>query len=172
MGTQFAVRLVRLAAVLALVSGLEGRAADAPPGRGDQAPVPLGFARNGELVELERAGRKVQVVTFWASWCGPCMRELPMLEGLQRAAKDRVRVVAINIEERQRFRLLADKLSSLSLTLAHDHNKLASASYGVNGIPHLVIIGKDGNIIAVHRGYSEDAIDGILGEINGALAKP
>jgi thiol-disulfide isomerase/thioredoxin len=91
MGTQFAVRL---AAVLALVAGLEGRAADRPPGTGDQAPVPLGFSRNGELVELERAGRKVPVVTFWASWCGPCMRELPMLEGLQRASRSRTTITS------------------------------------------------------------------------------
>ena len=37
---------------------------------------------------------KVLVVTFWASWCGPCRAELPILENLQRAAKGSVQVIA------------------------------------------------------------------------------
>ncbi len=141
------------------------------PGPGDAAPRSLGLARNGDAVEVERSTGKVQVVTFWASWCGPCKKELPILEGLQRAAKDRVRVVAVNIEDRAQFRKVAQVLESLTLTLTHDYGKAASEAYGVNGIPHLVIIGRDGRIVAVHRGYSEESIDSILGEINAELAK-
>ena len=168
MNNRLAFRKAAVAGVALLALAVQ--AAERRPASGDPAPTALGISREGEPIGLEQGGGRVQVVTFWASWCGPCLKELPVLEGLQRTAKDRVRVVAVNIEDPARFRVLAEKLSSLSLTLANDGNKSASGSYGVKGIPHLVIIGKDGKIIAVHRGYSEDAIDRILAEINGALA--
>ena len=142
----------------------------AAPGAGDVAPVSLGVDRDGNPVDLGQAKDRVQIVTFWATWCGPCQKELPILEGIQRVAKDRVRVVAVNIEDRAKFRKVASTLKSLTLTVAHDDRADAREAYGVHGIPHLVIIGRDGKIIAVHRGYSEAGVDGIIAEINRALA--
>ncbi len=141
------------------------------PGPGDIPPKGLGLTREGEEVLTTQYAGKLLVVTFWASWCAPCRAELPMLEGLKKASKGQVEVVAINIEERDKFRALARHLSSLSVTLTHDQSKRQASAYGVNGIPHMVIIGKDGKIVNVHRGYSEGAIDGLLVEINEALAK-
>src|ERR1700689_3416422 len=44
---------------------------------------------------------KIVILTFWASWCGPCKRELPILEGAQRAiGKDRLVVFAVNYRDR------------------------------------------------------------------------
>ena len=162
----------RLATALVLASFLLGSAlAGERPGAGDVAPKSLVLDREGNAVDLSHGIGKVQVVTFWATWCGPCLKELPMLEGIQRVAKDRVRVIAVNIEDRAKFRAVARSLGeNLTLTLAHDFNK-ASTVYGVEGIPHLVIVGRDGKILAVHRGYSEESIEGILAEINGELAK-
>ena len=147
------------------------KAARKGPGRGDTPPVGLGLTRGGDSIETTQFAGKVLVVTFWASWCGPCRAELPILENLQKAAKGNVQVVAVNIEERDKFRALARILSSLTLTLTNDQYKRHSAEYGVNGIPHMVIIGKDGKILNVHRGYSESMIDGLVAEINAALAK-
>jgi thiol-disulfide isomerase/thioredoxin len=141
------------------------------PGPGDVPPKWLGLDRDGAAVEISPQAGKVQIVTFWASWCGPCKKELPMLEGIQRVAKDRVRVVAVNIEDRNQFRRLAKGLESLTLTITNDPGKAAYADYGVDGIPHMVIVGRDGRIVAVHRGYSEDGIDEILAQLNAELAK-
>jgi len=110
------------------------------------------------------------IVTFWASWCGPCLKELPLLEGIQKAGKGSVQVVAVNIEDRARFRMLHDKLKSFALQITHDYDKSSREAYGVNGIPHMLIIGRDGRIQRVHRGYSEEGVDRIIGEINAALA--
>src|SRR5258705_7514961 len=89
--------------------------ADRRPGAGDAAPVALGLDRDGNAIEVAKDGSKVHVVTFWATWRAPCRKELPMLEGIQRVAKDRVRVVAVNIEERAKFRTIAKTLESLTL---------------------------------------------------------
>ena len=94
-----------------------------------------------------------------------------MLEGLQQVAKDRVKVVAVNIEERDVFKAVSRALSSLTVTITNDPRQRYADAYGVNGIPHMVIIGKDGKIISVHRGYNEDALDGLVAEINAALKR-
>ncbi len=138
---------------------------------GDKPPASLGQTRDGESIETTQYAGKVLVVTFWASWCGPCKKELPVLEGIQRiGGKDRIQVVAVNIEDSDQFRKVAKALASLTLTLTHDYRKKSSEAYGVHGIPHMVIIGRDGKIVNVHRGYSEDALDSIVAEINTALA--
>ena len=145
----------------------------AAPAKGDPAPQVIGTNVDGVALESGQFRGKVLVVTFWATWCGPCMRELPMLESMQRlAGKDHLQVVAVNIEDNQVFRKVAKRLASFQLTLAHDDFKRGTDAYGVNGIPHMVIIGRDGTILEVHRGYSEDSLDGILAEINAALKLP
>src|SRR5689334_2511777 len=144
-------------------------AAEPRPGPGDLAPAPFGITRDGDAVETRQFAGKVLVVTFWASWCGPCLQELPLLEGVQQAAKGSVQVIAVNIEERDRFRMIHDKLKSFGLMITHDYDKASREAYGVKGIPHMMIIGRDGRIQRVHRGYDESAIDGIITEINAAL---
>jgi thiol-disulfide isomerase/thioredoxin len=138
---------------------------------GDIPPKSLGITRTRDEIETTQFAGRVMVVTFWASWCGPCRSELTMLEKLQILAKDKLKVVAVNIEEREVFRNVARALAELTVTITNDPGKRYAAAYGVKGIPHMVIIGKDGRIVAVHRGYSDSALDGLLAEINAELAK-
>lgn len=155
--------------LLAGSAGAEDKSAVKRPGKGDTPPPVLGMTRGGDEIETTQFTGRVMVVTFWASWCGPCRKELVMLEGLQKVAKDRVKVVAVNIEERDVFKAVSRALDSLTITITNDPRKRYADAYGVNGIPHMVIIGKDGKILNVHRGYSEEALDGLVAEINTAL---
>ena len=139
---------------------------------GDTPPPWLGLNLEGQPINTTQFAGKVLVITFWASWCGPCKRELPILEGLQIAGKGRIQVVAINTEERDQFRKVAKILSSLTLMMSHDYSHRAAEAYGVNGIPHMVMIGRDGKILSVHQGYGEGSLEGIVAEINAALAAP
>jgi hypothetical protein len=50
--------------------------------------------------------------------------------------------------------------------------ELAAGPYGVKGIPHMIIVGRDGKIAAIHVGYSEQAIPILMDEINSAWNKP
>ena len=86
-------------------------------------------------------------------------------------AKDRLKIVAINIEEREVFREVSNVLKDFTITITNDPKKYAAQNYGVKGIPHMVIIGKDGKVVTAHAGYSEAALDGLLAEINAELAK-
>ena len=165
-----------LGASLVLCLHLPAQAAEAEGGLGpgDKARPQLGVTLDGTTVDLAEGAGKVQVVTFWATWCAPCLKEIPVLEGLQRTVKDRLRVVAVNIEDRAQFRkaLRAFENSKFTLTLAHDYNKASSTAYGVKGIPHMVIVGKDGRILNVHKGYNDEALEPLMAEINAAMSKP
>jgi thiol-disulfide isomerase/thioredoxin len=160
-------------AVIALLAACFLSLAHAAPrlGPGDKLPEHLGVDRDGDTAESAKYAGRVMVVTFWASWCAPCRQELPRLDAIQRlAGKDKLEVVAINIEDRKRFMQVSRALSSLDVTLTQDFGKEASEAFGVHGIPHCVIVGRDGRIIAVHVGYGEESLDSILAEVNGALA--
>jgi len=141
---------------------------------GDTPPDALGRSRDGREVLISAQHGKVVVVTFWASWCGYCRQELPVLAGLQQAAgKDRVEVVAVNYEDDlDVYRVLSRKLKDVQLTLTHDGSGRIGEAFGVKGIPHLFVIGKDGKVAFQDTGYGEESIQLILDAVNAELAKP
>jgi thiol-disulfide isomerase/thioredoxin len=140
------------------------------PKAGDKAPDKLGTDFNGKEVKLSDYKGTVVVVSFWASWCGPCLKEIPVLEEMQRkVAPSELRVISVNTEDREQYRKLARRNSDWKMLFAHDSFKEASDSYGVKGLPHMVIIERDGTIKKVHRGYGDDMIPVIAKEIAQAL---
>jgi len=159
-----------------LASPLGGASAGEPPPKGavagDVAPGRVGVDLEGNPVTLEAYAGKVIVLSFWATWCTYCRQELPALKGAQDLAGGKLQVLAVNIEDRPAFRRAAHALAPLGLTVVHDNDKRAREAYGVGGIPHLVIIGRDRHILAVHTGYAESSLDGIIDEMNRALAAP
>jgi thiol-disulfide isomerase/thioredoxin len=139
---------------------------------GDTPPaMVLGLTRRGEEVSVEKYPGTVRVVTFWASWCGPCRKEIVMLDKLGELAKDKLKVLAINIEDRQTFKEVTRQFFQSHVVMANDQSKRAHNAYGVNGIPHLVIIGRDGKVAKVKRGYSEEALPGQLKELDEEIRK-
>ena len=59
---------------------------------------------------------------------------------------------------------------SVHFELVGDARGIAQEAFGVDGIPHMAIIGRDGRILKVYRGYSEKSLDAIVADINKALA--
>jgi thiol-disulfide isomerase/thioredoxin len=142
------------------------------PGVGDLAPSFLGRALDGRVVSLDSYRGKVVVVSFWATWCPPCREELPILGNIQKAGQGYIQVIAVNIEAKDVFRRAAKILAEYQLLLANDVDKRGFNSYGARGLPHLVVIGKDGRIVSVHSGYGRGEIPDLADELNRALAAP
>ena len=140
---------------------------------GDEPPDVLGTDVGGKRVKLSDYPGKILVVSFWASWCGPCKKELPILENLQRAAsKYGVEVLAVNwMEDRQVIRTFKKMSPALQMHLVSDANGLVGKSYGVTAIPHMLLIGRDRRIQFVNIGYGDSVIDSIVTEVNKALAQ-
>jgi thiol-disulfide isomerase/thioredoxin len=162
-------RLALVPLVLMVVFTARGYAAEVKVG--ELAPASLGKTPDDMSIMVGDSSGKVTVVTFWASWCAPCRAELPILAAIQKVAgSDQIRVVAVNIEGAWEFRHVAHRLSGLQLTLTNDADGRVSAAYGRSAIPHFVLIGRDGRILKVHRGYDEKQLDLIVADVNGALA--
>ncbi|MEL4181460.1 TlpA disulfide reductase family protein [Roseateles sp. PN1] len=137
---------------------------------GEKAPNELGRAKNGDLVRIPDSPAQVHAVTFWASWCGPCQVELPMLEKLQRVlGPDKLRVIAVNIEDRDVFRKVTRDMADWKMTLSNDPYKTAQKTYKGGPIPHLTIIGRDGMVKKVFIGYSGDELKTVVTAVVDAI---
>jgi thiol-disulfide isomerase/thioredoxin len=141
---------------------------------GDVVPDDLGRDASGNRVHLSDYRGKLVIVSFWASWCGPCRKELPVLATIQKkGTHDKIAIFAVNWRESaDQFRQIKRVFKDIDLTLVSDESGRFGREYGVNGIPHMVIIGRDGRIAAVHVGYGESEIPALVDEINSLWNKP
>lgn len=141
------------------------------PGPGELPPDALGKDRAGNEQTVSQHRGKVVIVTFWASWCAPCRRELPVLGQFQRAVgKDALEVIAINVKEpRNDYLGVIRANKDLGLTWVHDSSGATSARYGVEALPNMFIIDREGKVAHVHRGYSEESLPVFIREISDLL---
>lgn len=145
----------------------------APFAVGDAAPDVVGKDRDGEPIRLADSRGKVVVLSFWASWCPPCRKELPILENVQREGNDQIKVIAVNYKEDAFLvRKLLSKMKDAQMTFTRDPDGALAKRFGLKGLPLMVMIRRDGRIASIHTGYSEDGLDGIVEELNRLLAEP
>ena len=137
-------------------------------------PDVVGVDGNGADVLVSSHHGKVVVLSFWASWCTYCLKELPVLEKVQRVlGKDRIEVIAINIDhDRGAFLKMRRQLRDFEFTMARDEKEIAAHEFGVKALPFLVMVDKGGRVAHVHKGYSEKQLDGFVEEINSLLDAP
>lgn len=108
----------------------------------------------GDNVKLSELVGNVLLINFWASWCGPCKEEMPLLEEIHQKYKDLgFSVVAINVDENT---ALAEKfLSTISVTfpVLYDNSAKVSQLYDVDAMPTTVMVDRDGNMRFFHKSF-------------------
>ena len=142
--------LLGLALLLAVTS-----ATAAVPAIGEPAPESLGRDRQGQVLSLAGARGQVVVVTFWASWCAPCLDELAARENLQkRHGPAQLRVIAVNWREPLlRYRASLRQLGSVQLTLSRDEDGSVARAYGVDVVPRSFVVDRDGRLAFDNTGF-------------------
>jgi thiol-disulfide isomerase/thioredoxin len=118
---------------------------------------------------------KLLVVSFMASFCGPCQKEMPYLQSLHEKHKDaglRIMMVAIDTDAEGQAKveeLIA--LNKVTFPVAKDRfNIVARRWLGTQSpLPSLFFVKPDGTISSVHRGYSQDGAEVLAQEIGQAL---
>lgn len=139
---------------------------------GDAPPDSLGLDKDKHEIKVSDYRGKVVVVTFWASWCGYCLKELPVLENVQRTlGAEQIAVVAINTDkDYSKYREMRRRMKDFELIMTEDRDELAVArQYGVSGLPHMLMLDKQGKVAFTHIGYSEKMLPQIVDEINELL---
>jgi cytochrome c biogenesis protein CcmG/thiol:disulfide interchange protein DsbE len=135
------------------------------------APAPP-FELPGELgpVNLATLRGKLVYIDFWASWCAPCKKSFPWMNSLQkRHAADGLQVVAINLDEKR-----ADAAAFLakvpaSFTIAYDPAGATGKAYGIKGMPSSALVGRDGQLLWMHTGFSPADVPQLEAKIRHAL---
>lgn len=122
---------------------------------------------NGQPFTLASTRGRPVVLSFWASWCTPCRKELPALSQLQKDHPD-ISVYAVNVD---RERPLAERFirqTPFELPIIWDTQAMALGRYNVTSMPTLFLLDRDGTIKLHKVGYGEAAG---LTELADALAK-
>ena len=116
---------------------------------GSRAPAYEVYSLAGDTINISDYKGSVVVLNVWATWCGPCVREMPALERLHRElAPLGLEVIAVSVDEfdaEARVKQFGDKFK-LTFPLLLDPTGNIQTAYTVNGLPTTFIIGKDGRI--------------------------
>jgi len=120
------------------------------------------------------------IVNFWATWCAPCRREMPLLERLQAEnAADGFQVVGVAVDYRDKVLAYADKMKiSYPLLIGEQEALDAAAAFGVEmiGLPFTVFSDARGRVIAAHIGEltaaQADVILAAVRRVNSGSATP
>ena len=111
---------------------------------------------DGQEVRLSDLRGKVVLLDFWATWCGPCRRELPTINKLAEKLKDKgVVVLGINEEDASKVRSFNTHYKYTFMTL-EDNSRKVQRAYHANAIPNVFVIGRDGVVVQHFVGTREE----------------
>ena len=122
------------------------------------APATRFNGRDGESYTLERFRGKVVLVNFWATWCGPCVREMPSLKRLQaRLGGARFTVLALSqdLGGWARMTPFLERHGLGGLPAFHDPKAVTARAAEVRGLPTSVLYGADGRELGRLVGHAE-----------------
>ena len=127
-------------------------------------------SRSGDMVSLEQLKGQVVMLNFWASWCGPCRQEMPLLDQMhKRYSSLGFTLLGVNVEAdtKDAERWLAD--TPVSFPILFDKESKVSALYDVSAMPSTVFIDRKGNVRYLHRGYKPGDESEYLDQIRALL---
>lgn len=112
-------------------------------------------ARAGEAVSLSGLKGQVVLINFWASWCGPCRKEMPVLNQLyQRYKPLGFTLLGVNVEEDSMAAETWLKETPVSFPILFDRKNAVSKLYEVTAMPSTVLVDRHGQVRYVHFGYN------------------
>ena len=133
-----------LAATSLASSGLAGR----------PAPDFALKSSSGENLRLSEYRGDVVMINFWATWCGPCRQEMPLLDELySRYERVGFNLLGVNIDDDSNRAMAMINELGVSFPVLFDSRKEVSKMYDVDAMPVTVIVDREGTVRHVHQGY-------------------
>jgi thiol-disulfide isomerase/thioredoxin len=128
--------------------------------------------RGGKVINLSQLKGQVVMINFWATWCGPCRQEMPLLEDIYKKYKPMgFTMLAVNVEpDSQAAEAWLGKLTKpVTFPVAFDTDSKVSKMYKVAGMPSTVFVDRKGNIRVMHKGYKPGDENFYLTQIRSML---
>jgi thiol-disulfide isomerase/thioredoxin len=158
-----------LLALLAFVASFASTSALALAA-GDAAPAFALAEASGTPIALDKLRGRVVYVDFWASWCGPCKRSFPWMGEMQRKYGDAgLTIVAINVDKKREDAAKFLAATPGAFTIAYDPAGSVASAYDVKGMPSSYLVDRTGRIVAIDRGFSDEAKAAIEARIRATL---
>ena len=149
-----------LAATSLASSGLEGQ----------PAPDFALKSSTGENLRLSEYRGDVVMINFWATWCGPCRQEMPLLDELYtRYARVGFNLLGVNIDDDSRRAMQMVEELGINFPVLFDSRKEVSKLYEVEAMPVTVLVDRAGNVRHVHHGYKPGYEDKYLDQVRSLL---
>lgn len=129
----------------------------------------------GEPVALHERRGKVTVLNIWATWCGPCRKEMPSLQKLHRQFQDRgLDVVGVNVDapqadQQQRIQELTHRLG-IAYTILLDPEQKFVRTFRAIGVPQTLLIDRSGRILRHWRGEFDPMAADVVSLVEQALS--
>jgi peroxiredoxin len=141
-------------------SGLEGQV----------APDFALKSSSGENLRLSEYRGDVVMINFWATWCGPCRQEMPLLDELYtRYERVGFSLLGVNIDDDSRRAMQMIEDLGVSFPVLFDARKEVSELYEVEAMPVTVLVDREGNVRHVHHGYKPGYEDKYLDQVRSLL---
>lgn len=143
--------MFRIVLLLSLVFG-------AAPGQAKEINEPVADftlnSRQGDKLRLENFRGQVVMLNFWASWCGPCRQEMPLMDDIYEQYKDLgFTVLAVNVDaNREEAHRFLDKVP-VTYPILYDPESRVSELYQVQAMPTTIMIDRNGMARFIHYGY-------------------
>ncbi len=137
---------------------------------GQPAPDFALKSASGENLRLSEYRGDVVMINFWATWCGPCRQEMPLLDELYvRYQRVGFNLLGVNIDDDTgRAMKMIDELG-VTFPVLFDSRKEVSKLYDVAAMPVTLLVDREGRIRYVHHGYKAGYEDKYLDQIRSLL---
>jgi thiol-disulfide isomerase/thioredoxin len=113
---------------------------------GEMAIGLQGLLRGGEEVSLSSFRGMPVVLVFWASWCAPCMAEIPHLNSLVEEYGDAVKVLGVNMGENEAIVYMTQKQKGMQYSSILDVSGVIASAWRVRKLPMMLVLDKKGRI--------------------------
>ena len=137
---------------------------------GQTAPDFVLKSATGENIRLSEYRGDVVMINFWATWCGPCRQEMPLLDELYgRYQRVGFNLLGVNIDDDPRRAMAMVNELGISFPVLFDEDKKVSKLYEVETMPLTILLDREGTVRHVHHGYQPGYEQEYLNEIRSLL---
>jgi peroxiredoxin len=156
--------------LLALVAVFAYATRDTVIGAGDEAPEFSIKTDAGPTISRTDFGGRLLVLNFWATWCPPCIEEMPSLEAFHRQLKDSgVVVLGVSVDEDEAAYRRFLQRANVSFQMARDPESALSSKFGSYRYPETYVINRDGKVLQKLVGPADWTDQRLVGYIKSLL---